>query len=137
MKNHPQSNAAIISELRSLSGLDRGELEERWRILYGKEPPGRVKNRFLIIGIAYHMQENALGGLKLVTRRFLEKAAQNNGFKNQISSHVNINLGTRLLREWHGTTYEVIILEDSIYCNGKRYRSLSEIARSITGTRRS
>jgi hypothetical protein len=43
--------------------------------------------------------------------------------------------GTRLLREWHGVTYEVIIMEGGVQCHGKPYRSLSEVARAITGTR--
>ena len=85
--------------------------------------------------IAYRMQEQELGGLKPAARRFLEKAAEDNVSGHQISSITNIKPGTRLLREWHGVTYEVIIMEDGVQCNGKRYRSLSEVARAITGTR--
>ena len=47
----------------------------------------------------------------------------------------SIKPGTRLLREWHGVLHEVIITENGVLCNGTTYRSLSHIARAITGTR--
>ncbi len=83
--------------------------------------------------IAHRMQEQELGGVKPATRRFLEKAAEDNVSRQQ--QIISIRPGTRLLREWHGVTYEVIIMEDGVRCNGKRYRSLSEVARAITGAR--
>jgi len=82
--------------------------------------------------IACRMQEQILGGLKPATRRFLEKAAEDNVSRQLM---ISIKPGTRLLREWHGVTYEVIVMEDGVQCNGKRYRSLSEAARAITGAR--
>ena len=85
--------------------------------------------------IAHRIQEQTLGGLKPATRRFLEKAAEDNVSRQQIFPLISIKPGTRLLREWHGVVYEVIVMEDSVYCNGKRYRSLSEVARAITGAR--
>ncbi len=103
-------------------------------MLYGTEPPGGISNNFLMHAIAYRMQEQASGGLKPSTRRFLEKAAENKAARQQILPVISIKPGTRLLREWHGVTYEVIIMEDGVQCNSKRYRSLSEVARAITGT---
>jgi len=125
----------LASELTSLLALDRRELVEKWQLLFDKEPPVGVRNNFLMQGIAYRIQEKSLGGLKPSIRRFLEKAAQDNDCKQQKLPAVSIKPGTRLLREWHGTTYEVIILESSVLCNGKSYRSLTEVARIITGTR--
>jgi hypothetical protein len=84
--------------------------------------------------IAHRIQEKALGGLKPAIRRFLKKAAKDNISRLQLSSFISVKPDTRLLREWHGETYEVIIMEDCVCCNGKRYRSLSEVARAITGT---
>ncbi|MGA2782624.1 MAG: DUF2924 domain-containing protein [Smithella sp.] len=135
MKHRLSINAGMLAELTGLSTLDRRELIEKWQLLYGTEPPVGVRNNFLMHGIAHRMQEKALGGLKPATRRFLEKAAQDNASRQQILPAVSIKPGTRLLREWHGVTYEVIILESSVMCNGKYYRSLSEVARAITGTR--
>jgi hypothetical protein len=136
MKHHLFLNAKkLAGELAALSALDRIALIEKWRTLYDTEPPGRVRNNFLMHAIAHRMQEQILGGLKPATRRFLEKTAQDNAYRQQILPSVNIKPGTRLLREWHGVTYEVIIMEDGVQCNGKRYRSLSEAARAITGAR--
>jgi hypothetical protein len=125
----------LVSELDGLPALDRGALIETWRTLYGTEPPVGSQNKFLLHAIAYRMQEQALGGLKPATCRLLEKAAQDNAFQQRILPAVSIKPGTRLLREWHGVTYEVIIMEDGVQCKGKRYRSLSAVARAITGTR--
>ena len=136
MKHHLSHKAVRFDELAGLSALDRKELVEKWRSLYKTGPPVGSQNKFLLYAVAHRMQEKALGGLKPATRRFLEKAAQNNdASKQQLLPAISIKPGTRMLREWHGTTYEVIILESSIMCNGKHYRSLSEVARYITGTR--
>lgn len=125
----------LATELAGLSALDRRELVEKWQGLYGSEPPAGISNKFLIRAIAYRLQEQVWGGLKPATRRFLEKTAQDNASRQQILPALSIKPGTRLLREWHGVTYEVIIMENGVQCNGKRYRSLSEVARAITGTR--
>jgi hypothetical protein len=136
MKHRLSYKAGSLAELAGLPALDRRELVEKWRSLYGTEPPVGSQNKFLLHAIAYRMQEKALGGLKPAIRRFLEKAAQDNdASKQQILQAVSIKPGTRMLREWHGVTYEVIILESRVLCNGKNYRSLSEVARAITGTR--
>ena len=125
----------LASELAGLPALDRRELVEKWQSLYGSEPPAGISNKFLIRAIAHRLQEQVWGGLKPATRRFLEKAAQDNAPRQQILPTISIKPGTRLLREWHGVTYEVLIMENGVQCNGKRYRSLSEVARAITGTR--
>ena len=123
------------NELQSLHALDRRQLMEKWRSMYGTEPPCGVRSKFLVHAIAHHLQEQALGGLKPATRRFLKKAAEDGVCKQQMSPVIRIKPGTRLLREWHGVTYEVIVMEDCVYCNGKRYRSLTGVANAITGTR--
>ena len=126
----------LASELAGLPTLDRQKLLAKWRAVYGTEPPSRVRDNFLIRAIAYRMQEKALGGLKPATRRFLEKAAEVHTSSKQISTPAaSAKPGTRLLREWHGRTYEVLVTENGVQCNGKCYRSLSEVARVITGVK--
>ena len=100
--------------------------------------------------IAHRMQEQVIGGLPPVARRYLEKAAEEGanmrdsgvsgmdgmvGRKKMAIFSPTIKPGTRLLREWHGKTHEVIVTEEGVRFNGKSYRSLSEVARTITGTR--
>ena len=117
----------LSSELACLPNLDRKELIEKWHTLYSTEPPGGSHRKFMIYAIAYKLQEQVLGRLKPDVCRFLENPQM-------ISPSPRIKLGTRLLREWHGTTYEVIIMKDCVQCNGRSFRSLSETAREITGT---
>ena len=136
MKHHLSHKAVRFDELAGLSALDRKELVEKWRSLYKTGPPVGSQNKFLLYAVAHRMQEKALGGLKPATRRFLEKAAQNNdASKQQLLPAISIKPGTRLLREWHGTTHEVTVLENSVLYNGKLYRSLTKVAHVITGTR--
>jgi hypothetical protein len=119
------------AELNRLADLDRDELMERWCLLYDKEPPTRISRSLLLHAIAYRMQEKALGGLKPATRRFLAQFTA----EQMAMPAVSIRTGTRLLREWHGVTYEVTVLDDGVMFQGKQYRSLSEVARAITGTK--
>jgi hypothetical protein len=126
----------LASELAGLSRLDHEALLAKWRIVYGTEPPYRIRNNFLIRAIAYRLQEQALGGLKPATRRHLEKLLQENREGQKISMPVvSIKPGARLIREWHGVTHEVVMTEEGILFKGKRYKSLSEVACEITGAK--
>lgn len=126
----------LASELAGLPTLDRVALMDRWRELYKTDPPTNISHSLLMRAIAYRLQENTLGGLKSSTRRFLEKTAEGASSGRQMFVvPLTIKPGTRLLREWHGVTYEVVVLENGVQCNGKHYRSLSEVARVITGAK--
>jgi hypothetical protein len=82
------------------------------------------------------MQELVLGGLRPGLQRQLRRIAQE--FKEtgaaMIRARPELKPGTRLVREWQGRTYDVLVLEDGFSWQGRRYRSLSAIARQITGT---
>lgn len=118
-----------------LTNHDRAGLLVRWRELYGTEPPHKASRKFLIQAVVYQMQEQAAGGLKPATRRFLEQVARGGDKEKQGAAPVSIKPGTRLLREWHGVTYEVTILEVGVQFQGRQYRSLSEVAHVITGVK--
>lgn len=124
--------ADLKAELAKLTELDRTELMDRWRTLYDREPPASISRPLLLHAIAYRMQEKALGGLKPSTRRLLAQTAADGKESMPITS---VKTGTRLLREWHGVTYEVTVTEDGVLFKGKKYQSLSEVARIITGTK--
>lgn len=132
----------LTSDLAGLSGLDRSALVERWRILNDAEPPANISRPLLLRAAAYRMQEQILGGMKPASRRFLAKVFDDvaTGRQVSMSSHnttvkFSAKPGTRLLREWHGITYEVVVLEDGVTFRGKQYGSLSEVARVITGAK--
>ena len=127
----------IASDLASLPNLTREALRERWREVYGTEPSLHLGRELLIRAVAYRLQEQAQGGLSASTRRVLAQVAENGatGRPTHASPTRHVKPGARLLREWHGATHEVVMLDDGVLFHGKRYRSLSEVARMITGSR--
>ncbi len=136
MKRRAYDTGRLASELVGLPGLNRKQLIERWRDLYGNEPFHAVSQQFMVRAIAYKLQENMLGGHDPSTLRFLAKAAEelSNGRHMTAKPSPSTKPGMRLLREWHGVTHEVVVLEDGVRFQGRQYRSLSEVARVITGT---
>ena len=106
--------------------------------LFGTEPPG-YNRRFLESRLAYRIQELAYGGLKPETVRRLEalgeQFADRNITRRRIRHDAMPIAGTRLLREWQGVEHTVTVLTEGYEWQGRPYRSLSAIARAITGTR--
>lgn len=123
--------AAEIIRLESLA-LDR--LREEWRRLHQTPPPKRLSRSILLRGITYKMQENAFGGLSKAILRKLQTSARTEApSANKRRPRPSFKPGTRLVREWHGVTHTVVILADGVEWRGQRYRSLSVVARAITG----
>ncbi len=126
----------ISAEIAALAALGINDLKARWRELYDTEPPPRISRELLTRAIAYRLQEREFGDLAPATRRLLERVADD------LSSHrARPNLackaapGTLLIREWRGKAHQVTVHDDAVVYRGKRYGSLSEVARLITGTR--
>ena len=128
---------ALTAEIAGLSKAGIKELRERWTTLYGKNPSAHIGPSFLIGAIAYRLQEQAFGGLKPSTRRRLARAAKETaaGSSPKTPSVRKAETGTTLVREWQGSAHRVTVLGEGVSFNGKRYRSLSEVAREITGSR--
>jgi hypothetical protein len=106
-----------------------------WRQLYDREPPGFSRN-YLVSRLAYRIQELAYGGLKPATRAKLDALADGLDPKAARKRIVNGPIvGTRLVREFQGREYTVAVLNDGFEWEGRRYKSLSAVARAITGTR--
>jgi hypothetical protein len=97
----------------------------------------RLSRDLLIRGITYKLQERAYGGLSMATARKLEQAAADPGSRSAAKPAPPISLrpGTRLVREWRGVTHTLLIHADGFEWRGQRYRSLSVVARKITGAR--
>ena len=128
---------ALAETLAGLDGLPKEELRDRWAELYGGEPPKRMAHDLLCRCIAYRIQEQALGGLRPATRRRLLKLAGQveKGLEVPRPTVRRVTSGARLFREWRGEMHRVTVLEDGFEYRDRRYRSLSVIARAITGTR--
>jgi Protein of unknown function (DUF2924) len=122
----------VERELAALAELNRTALLERWRMAFGREAPPGLSRVLMQKAIAYHLQVKAFGGLSARTRRTLRAAAKSDR-KSALSKLPSC--GTRLVREWHGARHEVEVLEDGYLWRGARHRSLSAIARAITGAK--
>ncbi len=109
---------------------------ERCTTIYRRPPPKGLSRRLLEYAAAYQVQSRAYGGLRPSVRRKLGQRL--GGGKEHAVVQENataLTPGTRLMREWHGRTYRVDVLDDGFLCDGKHYRSLSQIACAITGAR--
>jgi hypothetical protein len=121
----------VEREVAALAELDRTALLVRWRRAFGRDAPPRLSRALMQKAIAYDLQVKAFGGLSRRTRRTLRAAAKADGR----SSSSLPSCGARLVREWNGALHEVEVLEDGYLWRGARHRSLSAIARAITGVR--
>ena len=132
-----RDRAALSVEIGGLSKASIMDLREGWKTLYGKAPCGQISRSFLIRAIAYRLQEQAFGGLKPSTRRLLSRVAEETagGISPKKPRSRKAEMGTILIREWQGNAHRVTVLDDGVAFNGRRYRSLSEVAREITGSR--
>src|SRR6266481_7490266 len=122
--------------LARLPTASRADLRAEWLRLYRSEPPARAGRELLIAAIAYRLQEEALGGLRPESQRRLRSIAAQVGRGGEpvLTLAPRLKPGTRLLREWQGRTHQVLVSDDGFVWQQARYRSLSQIARAITGT---
>jgi hypothetical protein len=127
----------ISTKLQELPHLPKLELLALWRELFAKPAHPGLRRNLMIPLLAYRLQEQAYGGLKPSTYKRLQKLAaeleQNRKAPLRIAPQ--LRAGTKLLRQWQGKMHEVLVADEGFEYRGKRYDSLSEIARQITGTR--
>ena len=127
----------LKTEIARLRDLDLRDLRAVWQKHYGTTAPKTLRRKILVLSIAWRIQANAAGGLKPATRKYLRQVAEaaRSGVRVQPPSAGRIRAGTRLIRVWRDKTHTVTALADGFEWQGTRYRSLSEIARTMTGTR--
>ena len=130
---------SIAAQVAALPKKPTPELKQMWRELYDREPPGFSRN-YLISRLAYRIQELAHGGLSDDTKARLDALADGEDRRAAKAARQRRRAeaplaGTRLVREWRGTEHTVTCLGDGGFeWQGRRYRSLSAVARAITGT---
>jgi len=129
------SGAAIDARITALDALSTTDLRIEWRRLYRAAPPTRLSRDLLVRGVAHKLQEQVYGGLSQDTRRRLRSVMEGPGKQNRSRAAPAIPLkpGTKLVREWRGHVHTVNVLGDGFDYRGQRYRSLTPIARLITG----
>ncbi len=132
-----KSTAELEAKLTALTVMDGDGLRREWRRLYRSHPPLHIRRDLLVLAIAWKLQERVYGGLTAAQKRRLASIGEELRKNGNLSTGPAIRLkpGLRLVREWRGETHTVLVLEDGFEWNGQRRRSLSEIAREITGTR--
>jgi hypothetical protein len=129
----------LAEQIEAFHALSREALVTEWLKRCGSQPYKGIRKASLIRGIAYQLQIKALGGMKPSTSRKLLKLAigQNkDGRKKervQLVDRPRTQLGTRLVREWNGRTYEVVVADKGYVLNGVTHPSLSACAKAITG----
>jgi hypothetical protein len=123
--------------LKALPEMNRTALCQQWQERFNKPAPDGVRKELLVRMLAYRAQEQAFGGLSPRSRRRLDEMAaamSKSDPKAAIANIVEARPGTQLIRSWRGKTHTVAVQESGYQYDGRRYRSLSEIARHITGT---
>jgi hypothetical protein len=125
----------ITLRLARLKACSIIELKQQWQALYHSEPPHRISRELLTRAVAYRIQEQVYGGLRPSTRRLLLRLANDARSGRQLKPEpaAGAQPGTVLMREWHGVTHEVRVLDRGVLYQRKRYRSLTEVAKLITG----
>jgi hypothetical protein len=128
----------VLSSLAALKEMSVKELKAEWEKLIGTSAPNNSR-AFLEFRIAYRIQELTYGGPDRETRRMLDLLADevegHSKRKYQIIDPRNPVTGTRLIREWEGIEHTVTVLKDGFDWQGRKFKSLSAVAREISGTR--
>jgi hypothetical protein len=128
----------VLARVAALKAMSTPKLKEQWRALFDTPAPP-YNRRFLESRLAYRIQELAYGGLKPETVRRLERLGEQldggNIAVRKVRGSDQPIAGTRLLRAYQGIEHTVTVLQDGYEWQGRPYKSLSAIARAITGTR--
>lgn len=129
------AKAELPSRLAALGSMDRDALIAEWKRQFRATPPDRIRRDLLELGIAWKLQEKAIGGLKKAIASELRELAEALATTGDIrrAKAPRLKPGARLVREWGGITHEVTVTEGGFLWNGKAWTSLSAIAGEITG----
>jgi hypothetical protein len=123
----------VESEIRVLEQAGIIALRAEWRRLFGGEPP-RLSRDLLVRALAYRVQERAMGGLSRASLKRLRELAENpQGREPPPDPAASLRSGAKLMREWHGRTHVVVVTDTAFDYAGSSYKSLTQIAKLITG----
>jgi hypothetical protein len=131
----PAAGSDVGDRIIALEALTTADLRIEWRELYRVTPPTRLSRDLLMRGVAYKIQEQAHGSLSPSIRRKLRSLAEGSDGegRSRAAPAVTLRPGTKLVREWHEHVHTVSVLEEGFEYRGGRFRSLTRIARQITG----
>ncbi|MGX9357242.1 DUF2924 domain-containing protein [Roseobacteraceae bacterium S113] len=115
--------------ISDIERLDRGGCLDRWRDAFGRPPPKYLSPQFMKRVLIWELQNRELSELSAKTERRLKQIASGKTPPEQAKP------GSHLVREWNGRTYQVEVVDGGYLMDGRIWRSLSAIARHITGAR--
>ena len=121
--------SSLRGDLAALEALERDDLVARWEVAFGCAAPQRCRAPFLRQALGWHLQISAHHATRRLTIEQLVRQ-----IKVRPATTRTLPIGSRLAREWQGRTYMVSVTANGIEFDGTTYRSLSAIARTITGT---
>ena len=128
----------VLAQLATLKTASIGALKDKWRELFDREPPP-YNRRFLEHRLAYRIQELGYGGLKPETMKRLRQLGEQldggDPARRRQAANERPIAGTRLIRDYQGVEHCVTVRDEDFEYQGRPYKSLSAIARAITGTR--
>ena len=129
----------LEEEIAHLRDLDLSGLRARWHSVFRRKAPDHLPRHLLYRMIAYRLQAERLGDLDRDTQRFLDQVATGTRNGDELPAKRDhrhgLQPGTVLVREWDGKSQRVMVLDEGFAWNGTTYRSLTEIAFAMTGTR--
>ena len=136
-KTLPDADTSVLARLAALKRMSVRELKAEWEALFNTPAPNNSRG-YLEMRLAWRIQELTLGGLSRETRKVLDLLADEIegrvGRKTIIADSRNPVVGTRLVREWNGVEHTVTVMKDGFDWQGRKFKSLSAVARAITGT---
>jgi hypothetical protein len=126
----------LEEEMARLASLSPAQLRAEWRRVHrGQAVPAGLSSDLVARAIAWRLQEKVHGGMATARVRELERLAKQLDRTGELDLEREISLkpGTRLVRDWQGRTYRVLVVEDGYLFEERRYGSLTPIAKAITG----
>ncbi len=129
----PEARARAVLPVADVLFLDRPDLLKLWRQIFGSDPPRNVSVRFLARALGHALQIREHGDVPARVLKALQRVAE--GKVPVAGSAAALRPGVCLMREWNGRTYRVEVVDGGFRMDGRSYRSLSAIARHITGAR--
>jgi len=117
------------AKLGDIAAMVRGDLIAHWIALTGAPPPPRTSTPLIRRVVAYETQARAMGGLSAKLQRELKALQSDTGRK----TPARLKPGGRFIREWNGVRHVVEAHRDGYRWKGQSFRSLSAVAKAITG----
>jgi hypothetical protein len=125
------ANGKLKADVAALATMSPAQLVDSWRELEGEGTP-KLPTPLLRRLLAHRLQERRLGGLPATVVRELERVSRRDATSSRRQA-VPLTPGARLVREWNGQTITVEVRADGFWWKGQTWRSLSQIARAVTG----